>query len=88
MQNKSPFGRKLLNAVESVDVFKKLKQADKRKMARLKRQSDFLDEALDEAKINRNLVATYRSKKYGSKPTYHALTSTKEWKARQKRLKK
>jgi hypothetical protein len=88
MADKSPFGRKLINAVESVDVFKKLKQADKRKMARVQKRSDQLDEAFDTAKINRNARQLYMQSEYGIEPKFHELTPDKERKARAKRLKK
>jgi hypothetical protein len=88
MADKSPFGRKLINAVESVDVFKKLKQADKRKMARVQKRSDQLDEAFDRAKTSRNLATSYMNETYGLKGDFHAFTPYKESKARAKRLKK
>ena len=88
MENKSQFGRKLIQGVDSLDVFKKLKEADKRKMARLKRQSDQLDETLDRAKMNRNLARAYTRDKHGIKFDYHEMTPAKERKARAKRLQK
>lgn len=88
MADKTPFGRKLISAVESADVFKKLKQADKRKMARVEKRSDQLNEAFDRAKTNRNLGQLYMESKYGTKPKFHAQTPYKEKKARDKRLKK
>jgi hypothetical protein len=88
MDNKSPFGRKLISAFESVDVFKKLKQADKRKMARVQKRSDQLEEAFDRAKINRNLATSRMNRIYGFKDDFHSLTPLKEKEARAKRLKK
>jgi len=88
MADKSPFGRKLISAVESADVFKKLKQADKRKMARVQKRSDQLDEAFDNAKLNRNAVEMDFARKYGFKPNIHSTTPLREAKARAKRLKK
>ena len=88
MADKSPFGRKLISAVESVDVFKKLKQADQRKMARVQKRSDQLDEAFDRAKTSRNLAQLYMESEYGTKPKFHEQTPYKEHKARAKRLKK
>jgi len=82
MADKSPFGRKLISAVESVDVFKKLKQADQRKMARVQKRSDQLDEAFDRSKLMRNLA--YKADGIG----YHFGTPSQERKARLKRLKK
>jgi len=75
MADKSPFGRKLINAAESVDVFKKLKQADKRKMARVQKRSDQLDEAFDRAKVQRNLATSYMNEKYGLKGDLHAFST-------------
>jgi len=88
MADQSPFGRKLISAVESADVFKKLKQADKRKMARVQKRSDQLDEAFDKAKTNRNSRELYMKSEYGIKPKFHELTPQGERKARAKRLKK
>jgi hypothetical protein len=88
MDDKSPFGRKLISAFESVDVFKKLKQADKRKMARVQKRSDQLEEAFDRAKINRNLATSRMNRIYGFKDDFHSLTPIKEKEARAKRLKK
>jgi hypothetical protein len=82
MSDKSPFKRQLIKAAESVDVYKKLKNADARKMSRVQKRSDQLDEAFDAVKLHRNMA--YRD----TGMPRHAYTPMSERTARAKRMKK